>query len=139
MNPEELREIIERLDAALPRENARVSIQTYGEDMEEAFLVATGNGYLRLGVEFLKAGVAPYLPPEKTEGKRPHAVDVDLDYLLDAGSDVRFDYFERNEELPVETEQNTWLDKAAPVTCMVLIIAVGVLALLGLSTIVKAL
>ena len=74
MNPEEIKRIIDELDRGLSKENAKVSIQMYGSDLEEAFIVATERGYLRLGVEFLKAGFTPYVSPDKTMGKRPHAL-----------------------------------------------------------------
>ncbi len=139
MNRDELREIIERLDAGVPRENARVSIQKYGDELDEAFIVATTNGYLRLGVEFLKAGVAPFLAPEKTLGERPHAIDVEVDYLIDEESDVRFDYFERNEDLLIRTHEESRVDRFVPFVLLAVVLAVLALALFGLVAVIKSL
>lgn len=139
MNLDELKDIIGRLDAGIPRENAKVSFQKYGcgdGDLEEAFIVATENGYLRMGVEFLKAGITPHLSPR---GGRPFAIAVDLDYLFAENSDVYFDYFERREEIQVRTYEETWVDKFIPLAASGVILAVLALAIVGLVTIIKAL
>lgn len=139
MKADELKEIIDRLDEGVPRENARVSLQKYSDTSEQAFIVATENGYLRLGVEFLKAGIAPHVPPERTEGGRPHAIDVELDYLLTEDSDVRFDFFERSEEIKVETQEDSWVDRAIVLGILGAILAIFVLAVVGLVSVVRAL
>jgi hypothetical protein len=139
MRADELKEIIERLDEGVPRENARVSLQKYDDTSEQAFIVATENGYLRLGVEFLKAGVAPHLPPERTEGRRPQAIDVELDYLLTEDSDLRFDFFERSEDIKIETQEDSWVDRAIVLGILGVILAIFVLAVVGLVSIVRAL
>ena len=48
MQTDELSSIVNRLDQDISRENARVTIQKYGGDLDEAFVVGTPNGYLRL-------------------------------------------------------------------------------------------
>lgn len=92
MQTDELNAIVNRLDQDICRNNAKVTIQKYGGDPDESFVVATPKGYLRLGVELLKAGLAPYVSPERA------TIDVDIEYLIDDESDVQFDYFERRED-----------------------------------------
>jgi hypothetical protein len=139
MKPDEIKEIIGKLDEGISKENARVSIQKYGGELEEAFIVATENGYLRLGVEFLKAGITPYLPPEKSLGERPHAIDVEIDYLITEDSDVHFDYFERSEDIQVATHEESWVDKAITIAFLGAMVSILAFALVGLVAILKAL
>lgn len=139
MNLEEVERIVGELDGGIPRENARVSLQKYGDDLDEAFIVATRHGYLRMGVEFLKAGFAPHVPAEKTLGERPHAIEVELDYLVTEDSDFHFDYFERREDLTASTHQETWADRAIPFAVLSAVVAVLALAAVGLIAVVRAL
>jgi hypothetical protein len=132
MDTDELRTIVNRLDQNVSRENAKVTIQKYGGDLDESFVVGTPNGYLRLGVEFLKAGLAPHASPEKP------AIDVDVEYLIHDDSDVQFDYFERREDLTVETHTGSFVDKLIPVVLLTIVGLVLVLAIVGLRAVVKA-
>ncbi len=133
MEPRELSSIVNRLDQDISRDNARVTIQKYGGDLDESFVVATPNGYLRLGVEFLKAGIAPYASPERA------AIDVDVEYLIHDDSDVQFDYFERREDLTVKSYNAFFVDKLIPFTLLTVVILVLALAIVGLRTIFRAL
>jgi len=137
MNLNEIQQIVDELDRGILKENARVSLQKYGGDLDEAFIVANERGYLRLGVEFLKAGFTPYLHPERAMGKRPHAINVDLDYLITDDSDVHFDYFERTEDLKIETYQESWADKGIPFAVLGVIFLVLGLAFVGLVFVIR--
>lgn len=134
----EIKRVVGELDKSIPKDNAKVSLQKYGGDHDEAFIVATERGYLRLGVEFLKAGFAPYVPAEKFLGKRPYAIEVEIDYLLTEDSDVHFDYFERSENVTVKTYQESWMDRIIPIAILGAIISILVLAVVGLAAILKA-
>lgn len=125
MNSEEIKRIVDELERGISKENANVSIQMYGPDLDEAFIVATERGYLRLGVEFLKAGFAPY-----RKIGRPDAIDVEMDYLLTEDS-VHFDYFERSEEIKIQTYQASWADRVIPIALLGAIILVIGLAIVG--------
>lgn len=138
MELNEIKRAVNELDKSISKDNAKVSLQKYGGDLNEAFIIATESGYLRLGVEFLKAGLAPYAPAEKSLGKRPYAIDVELDYLITEDSDVHFDYFERSEDVTVKTYQESWGDRVIPVAILVIIVSVLVLAAVGLIAIIKA-
>jgi hypothetical protein len=139
MEPDKIKQIVEELDRSISKENARVSLQKYGGDLDEAFIVATENGYLRLGIEFLKAGFAPYISGEKSLGKRPYAVDVEIDYLITEDSDVNFDYFERREDVPVKIYEETWGDRVIPIVILGVMLSILALAIVGLIAIIKVL
>lgn len=111
----------------------------YGGDSDEVFMVATRNGYLRLGVEFLKAGFAPHVPPEKHLGQRPHSIEVELDYLMTEDSDLHLDYFERREELTISTHEESWSDRAISYLVISMVLSVIALAVVGLVTLIKML
>jgi len=132
MQTDELSSIVNRLDQDISRENARVTIQKYGGDLDEAFVVGTPNGYLRLGVEFLKAGLTPHSSPEKSE------IDVDVEYLIDDDSDVQFDYFERKDQLTIKSYQSSVVDKLIPWVLFATVGSVLLLAIVGLRTVIKA-
>jgi hypothetical protein len=132
METDELRTIVNQLDHNLSRENAKVTIQKYGGDLDETFVVGTPNGYLRLGVEFLKAGLAPHAAPEKP------AIDVDVEYLIDDDSDVQFDYFERKDQLTIKSYQSSFVVKIIPWVLFATVGSVLVLAIVGLRTVIKA-
>ena len=133
MQTDELSAIVNRLDQDISRDNAKITIQKYGGDLAESFVVGTPNGYLRLGVEFLKAGLAPHASPEKP------AIDVDVEYLIDDDSDVQFDYFERKDQLTIKTYQSSFVDKLIPLVLLGVVGSVLVLAIVGLRTLIRAL
>ena len=133
METSELNAIVTRLDQDISRNNAKVTIQKYGGDLDESFVLGTANGYLRLGVEFLKAGLSPYASPERA------AIDVDVEYLIHDDSDVHFDYFERREDLTVKIYKGSFVDKLIPLVLLAIVVLVLVLAIVGLRTVFRAL
>ena len=139
MEMDEIKRIVSELDEIISRENAKVSLQKYGGELDEAFIVATEHGYLRLGVEFLKAGFAPYTSTEKTLGKPPYEIHVEIDYLITEDSDVQFDYFERIEDVRVKTYQESWMDRVIPIVILGAMISILALAAIGLITIARTL
>ena len=132
MQTDELSSIVNRLDHEISRDNARITIQKYGGDLTESFVVGTTNGYLRLGTEFLKAGLAPHVSPEKSA-----EIEVDVDYLIDDDSDVQFDYFELQEQLAIKTYKASFLEKLIPLVLLAIVGSVLVLAIIGLRTVIK--
>ena len=132
MLTDDLNAIVNRLDQDISRDNAKITIQKYGGDLTESFVVGTTNGYLRLGVEFLKAGLAPHTSPERS------AIDVDVEYLIDDDSDVQFDYFERKDQLTIKSYQSSFVDKLIPLVLLAIVGSVLILAIVGLRTVIKA-
>ena len=139
MELDKIKQIVYELDENISKENAKVSLQKYGGDLDEAFIVATKRGYLRLGVEFLKAGFAPYISAERALGKRPYEIEVEMDYLITDDSDVNFNYFERREDVTVKTYQESWVDRVLPIAIVGAMFSILALAVVGLVSIIKAL
>jgi hypothetical protein len=136
MDQDKLKQLISDLDQTVPKENARVSLSRYVGDISESMIVGNEHGYLRLGIEFLKAAFAP--PSTELVKKDPYAIDVELDYLLTEDSDIQFDWFQRREDIPVQEEASqSWLDKLIPWGCLGLILLILGLALIGLEAIVR--
>jgi hypothetical protein len=107
MNRADIEPVINALDAAVPKDDARVVIRQYGGGPDECAVIANERGYLRLGIEFLKAAYGPPVP-----GNNPASVRVDLDYVLSEDSEVQFDWFERRDpDAPVPTTSD-WRDLA---------------------------
>lgn len=90
-------------------------------------------------MNFLKAGFAPYISADKSLGKRPYAIDVEIDYLITEDSDFNFDYFERRESVVVETYEETWGDKVVPVVIIGVMLSILALAGVGLIAIIRVL
>ena len=90
-------------------------------------------------MEFLKAGLTPYVNAEKVASRRPYAIDVDLDYLIQEDSDVQFDYFERTEDIKIKTYNPSWVDRAIPIVMLAFLLSVLILAIAGAFAIVKGL
>lgn len=131
----EISRIVSELDDGISKENAKVIFKSDEYD-DESYIVATQNGYLRLGVEFLKAGFAPY----SDQQSKPHEIDVDLEYLTSIDSDVNFYYFERNEILPtVNINEETWRDRVIGLVLGAVLISIPILAIVGLVSIIRAL
>jgi len=128
MDRAQIESTIAELDAGVPKETARVMIQGYGGGPDECFIVANERGYLRLGVEMLKAAYAPNVPGNTD------SITVDLSYLLMEDSDFRIDWFERREpEAPPSARPSTWHDYAAMAMGLFL---VGMF-IIGCMTVVK--
>lgn len=88
-----IQSLVKQLDAAVPRKG-HVEVLGSAYDDEGQRLRANRLGYLRLGVEFLKAAYAP--PPN---AERPERVEVDVEYLTGLENGM-FD-FERCEDQDV--------------------------------------
>ncbi len=130
MEMEDLKRLIEELDESVSKENAKVRLSQYGD---EACVVATQNGYLRFGIELLKGGITP------TSTGTPEMIDVDLHYLLDDGSTIYFDTFERVQKLSDENFKESWTDKLVVYTIIAFLMALLIFAIIGLVAVIKAL
>jgi len=93
VDDDSIRQIIEALDAEVPKHGAQVLLHTYGGGPDECYCVANKQGYLRLGIEMLRAGYS--------ESDEDSLIDVDIEYLRVPGSTVKFDWFERRDPVPI--------------------------------------
>jgi hypothetical protein len=99
MNDPEVQRLIDDLDAAIPKDGARLEFSTYGHP-DGCEVIANKRGYLRAGIELLKAGVFP-LTPERL------FIPADLEYLFsEKGSRVA--------RLTRDEDVEKWLPSAPP-------------------------
>jgi hypothetical protein len=125
---EQIKKMVADLDAAVPREDARVRLSQYGAIPLESEVVANQLGYLRLGIEFLGAAFAP---PMRTSKKK---IYVELRYLQTLDSSVVFDRFERREDLPLGTPPPRPLISPLPAILTLVLAACLVLVFIGART-----
>jgi len=76
--------LVTELDDLVPRDGACVTLRQYGGGPDESRITANQRGYLRLGIEFLKAAFAPT--------NKENSLKADIGYLLTEDSDVGFDW-----------------------------------------------
>jgi hypothetical protein len=116
MQEDEIRHLIGRLDRLVTKEQAIV--RAVQDDPDFATVIhANQLGYLRLGIEFQKAALAPM------EG---HEVEVDLAYLL--GQDaICWEFRRREGELPLSEPERMAAAKGGFVASMIGIAIVGFL------------
>jgi hypothetical protein len=88
-----IRELVDELDRLVPKEGARLRIPS---DPDGATTAGTQRGYLRLGVELLRAGVGPL---QRDHAQDAPYVSVAVDYLLTADSDSPFELCEVIEDV----------------------------------------
>ena len=125
-----VREAIDVLDAEVPRTGARVRLHQYGGCPDEGQIVANETGYLRLGVEFLKAAFAP-----PGQNREPAGIKVDIAYLLTSDSSINFDWFERR-QVPIP-ERPFSTSRFVPIIVIGGLAAFALLALIGVITVVR--
>jgi hypothetical protein len=133
---EELRKIISRLDECIPKDGAIVKLAQYGGGPDEGMIVGNKRGYLRLGVEFLKGAIAE--PTRNSKGDEK-VIPVDLEYMIQSGSSINFDWFERLEDIEPDIIRKppTLLLKLLPSFIFTIIIGILVLAIIGLVAIIN--
>ena len=91
MDENRIQDAIRFLDAEVPRQHAKVKLEQYGGGPDESRMIANKLGFLRFGIEFLKAAHA------RPSDQQSNIVDIELDYLLTTDSSISFDWFERRE------------------------------------------
>ena len=130
-NDDRVRRLVRELDAEVSREGAFVHLTQYGGGPDESSIIANQAGYLRLGVELMKAGLAP------ADTDAP-AVKLDLEGLLTPHSDLHFDWCERRAEPPTYTGQfSPFTHRIITIGCLLLFLLSVALALVGLGTVVS--
>ncbi len=126
-------DIVRELDRRSPRGGARVRLDQYGGGPNEGRIVANQAGFLRFGIELLKAGLVIY-EPEKPQ-RIP--VSVDLKYLITDDSVIRFDEFIRDDTTPGALVPSRTPFTRTHVLLGIGCVAVFVLALIGLGALIR--
>jgi hypothetical protein len=127
----ELKTLIAKIDGSVPLEGAQVQLSQYGGGPDESRVVANQRGYLRLGIEFLKAAFA------SEDSRAPHTIKADIRYLLSPDSTVGFDWFERREGLPPMPARESHFTRFIPFIVFPLLVAIAICAFVGFITIIR--
>lgn len=128
MNTEEIKETILKLDQAVAKEGAVVALRQYGGGPDESQIVANEIGYLRLGIELMKAAFSE----KNAKIDEGNSISVDLDYLISPTSDISFDWFERTENVTAPKTQNEpWNSQLIGFFIMAVLFGIIALALYG--------
>jgi hypothetical protein len=129
VNDNDIRRLVAELDAAVSREGAFVHLTQYGGGPDESSIIANQAGYLRLGVELMKAGLAP------PDTDAP-AVKLDLEGLLTPHSDLQFDWCERQDKPPpYKGTISAGTNRLIAVGCFLFILLSIALAAVGFGTV----
>ena len=122
MNEEQkarVQELVEEIDSLVPRTDAVVVMNVYGGGCDESQITATENGYLRLGIEMLKAPSALHF----VDGRNIQ-LDVNLEGLVSEQSDINFHIFHLDDTLKpdaalvVPQAKQPWRDKIIGAGCV---------------------
>ena len=120
----ELDELIARLDRLVPKQGAHLKIPA---DRDGNTAVGNRLGYLRFGVELLRAS----LRPMPGSGEAPPRILPDLDYLLTTGSKTPFDLCEIDESIVSRPPVASRLGAFGQLGAGVFVVGVVILLLLG--------
>ncbi len=127
---EQIKNLASELAAAVPREGAWIRLTQYGGGLDECRIIGNQRGYLRLGIEFINLALAP-------TSENSHSISADLRYLMTSDSDVRFDWFERREELPTVTQAEQKTSFFVSLCLYLALLSAIVVFVIGAGTIVS--
>ena len=127
--------LVAELDQGVSKNGAVIRLVEPQRAPDKSKIVGNRLGYLRLGVELLKAGLAP--EPADKAGE-PFKIDVDLRYVIDPDSDVIFREFELRTDLTAaNVYEETVASKVAVVGCLIFCVALVVLAVVALVSLFR--
>ena len=122
--------IINELDEEIPRPEHEVKMDVYGGGVDESRIRATKDGFLRLGVEIMKAAYA-----ESTDDNK-EILNVDLDELLTDDSEIQFDWFERVDSITQPERKLSITDRIIPFIIISILLATLACTIIGAGTII---
>lgn len=97
LDEERIKKLIDELDGSVSKDGAAVQFNMYGGGHDESFIQANKQGYLRLGIEFLKAAYSSKVKAKEKENQ--NIIETDINYLTTNDSEIRFDWLELKEDL----------------------------------------
>ena len=128
-----IQELVSELDALIPRTNAAMRIMPCGNHRHDTALVGNRAGYLRFGIELLKAPDSSVGPGHPVTGNRM----LDLDFALDpAGIMFQECILDEQLEPPQKTEPGPVGEVLAAGFIGAILLAIG-LAGIGLITVLR--
>lgn len=134
IDEDKIRKLIEALDHSVPREGGRVKMSEYGGGKDESMIIANRTGYLRFGIEFLKCAFAG---PTKDANENNNYIEADIQYLVTKDSTVNFDWFERREDVKLETMKASKENLLLKIGGTAIAIIVLIMILIGFVTTIK--
>jgi len=120
----EIRELVGRLDRLVPRDGAHLIIPA---DSDGRTTVGNRLGYLRLGIELLRAA----LDPVQGSGDDPPRIALDIGYLLAEGSAPPWDVCELDESIISRPPVRSELGPLGQLVAGVLVVALLILLFIG--------
>ncbi len=120
----EIQGLVERLDRLVPKAGAHLMIPV---DASGTAIVGNRIGYLRLGIEFLKAALQPAQGPSDSAPR----VEPNVGYLLAEGSGSPFELCELDESIASRPPVQSRLGPLGQLAAGVLLVALLVLLLIG--------
>jgi hypothetical protein len=123
----QLREMVERLDRLVSRDGAHLTMAVEGRTT-----LGSRAGYLRLGIEFLRAGLEPRPATEDA----PARVEPELGYLLTPDSAAPFDLCEIDEAISSRPPARSPLGPLGELFAGLLVVAALILLFIGAAAVV---
>ncbi len=129
MEDEDIQRLVDELDASVNREGARLLIYCEHPEPDSCELIGNRQGYLRAGVEFLRAALVPLAPGDSI-------TPIKLDYLIGYDRSLHVTRLTRQEDVyaalpPVK--KNSWRDKIIGIGCLVLVISFAICGFIGVG------
>ena len=131
MEDNEIIEVAERIEKALPPDVAVVKYMQHGGGPDESHIIANRVGYLRLAAFFLRAAVAPH------EKQGSALIDIDSSDILDEDSDIGIGWLERREDFEKVEWKETLSDKFSSIGCAVCSFALFAFLIIGIVTVIN--
>ena len=133
----QIQALVQELNQIVPRTDAVVLLTQYGGGCDESQITATETGYLRLGIELLKAAVAP--PFVDNSGVQ---IGVDWEYLVSEQSNVNFHMFHLDNSLRPDTpyivkSRSNWKDRLSLFGSILLTLLLVSALAIGLATMLR--
>jgi hypothetical protein len=126
----EIRELTGHLDRVVPKDGAHLLTTT---PPDRPRVVGNRLGYLRLGIELLKAALDPVQGPAEAAPR----IDVNAGYLLPEGSAWPLDVCELDESISSRPPVQSGLGALGQLTAGVLVVALLILLLIGAAVVLR--
>jgi hypothetical protein len=126
----EIQQIITQLDDSVPKDGARLLINIEDTETNECELIGNRNGYLRAGLEFLRAATVPLEP-------NAFITSIEFNYLVPSRGFLvkRLSRQQDPEAALPPLKRHTWKDKAAGIGCLTVATFLFICTLIGIEQI----